>query len=325
MSTAQTRPPKLAVVGASGTVGSQIVELIEARSLAYSELKLFASERCSSEALEAEERRHPIFELTGPAELAGFDIAFLAVPQNAASGIIRARPGPVLIDLSGAMRAPSSTPMGTPGLTPRERISGLASGNVFEIPHPATHVLATILSALGSTTGPVAATIMMGASSRGRDEINRLAGETTDLLNARLNLAEDEVQRAFNVFLSSAEKDIARVIQAQVAHLLGQVPKLSVQAVRMPVFHGTAIAACVFSDGGTDKWLERIRNAPGLLLLDEADPTGVIDAAGEDAVLVKASLRPDAMDMWCVFDNARLAALEALWFAETLGGATNLA
>lgn len=325
MSTALTRPPKLAVVGASGTVGSQLVELIEARSFACSEVKLFASKCGSSQAVEAAERRRSIFELTGAAELAGFDIALLAVPRSVASEIVRTRPGPLLIDLSGAMRAPSSTPMVAPGLTPRAQIPGLAPGNLFEIPHPAAHVLATILNAIGSGIGPVAATVMMGASSGGREEISRLAGETTDLLNARFDLEEDEVQRAFNVFLSVAERDIGRVIQAQAAHLVGHAANLSVQAVRVPVFHGTAIAASVFSDGSTDKWLERIRNAPGLIMFNEADPTGVIDATGEDAVFVKAGLRPNVMDLWCVFDNARLAALDALWIAETIGGSTNLA
>ncbi len=101
----ERRGSRVAVVGATGTVGSQIVELIGAREFPYAELKLFATgagidrrgrirraERCRWR------------DSKSPGELAAFDIAFLAIPESKARKIIEARPGPVLIDLSAATR-----------------------------------------------------------------------------------------------------------------------------------------------------------------------------------------------------------------------------
>jgi aspartate-semialdehyde dehydrogenase len=320
MSVAEAGGPKVAVVGASGTVGGQLVELIEARAFRYAELKLFALRGGLLQDIEAGERHYGVVQLKSSADLADFDIVFLAVPQNVAAEIVGSRPGPLLIDLSGATRAPSAAvPMVAPGLTPRDLLQELrARGGVFETPHPAAHVLATILSALGPDTGPVAATVLLSASGGGLEQISKLAEETIDLLNARLDLEEGEIQRAFNTFVSNTETEAASAISAQTAKLLGRAPNLMVQAVRVPVFHGCAIGACVFAAGDTSKWIERVRAAPGLLMVGETESAGLVEAIGEDAVLVRASLRPDGMTLWCVLDNARLAALDALWIAESL-------
>jgi len=45
---------------------------------------------------------------------------------------------------------------------------------------------------------------------------------------------------------------------------------------------------------------------------------GVIDAVGQEAIVVSVETRPQSVSLWCVFDNTRLAALSALWIAETL-------
>jgi aspartate-semialdehyde dehydrogenase len=320
MSVAETRGPKVAVVGASGTVGGQLVELIEARAFRYAELKLFALRGGLLRDIEAGDRHYGVVQLKSSADLADFDIAFLAVPQNVAAEIVGSRPGPLLIDLSGAMRAPSAAvPMVAPGMTPRELLHELrARAGVFETPHPAAHALATILRALGADTGPVAATVLLGASGGGQEQISKLAEETIDLLNARLNLEEGEIQRAFNIFVSNMETDAASAISAQTAKLLGRAPNLMVQAVRVPIFHGCAIGACVFAGGDTSKWVERVRAAPGVLMVGQAESAGLVDSIGEDAALVRASMRPAGMTLWCVLDNARLAALDALWIAESL-------
>src|SRR5260370_41450088 len=115
MSAARGRDPRLAIVGAPGVVGSQIADLVGTRGFPCSELKLFGSEHGASDAVESGENRLPVEPLLSPSDLGGFDIAFLAVSQSTAAEIIRAGPGPVLIHMSAAARAPGGPPIAGPG------------------------------------------------------------------------------------------------------------------------------------------------------------------------------------------------------------------
>ncbi len=152
------RDPRVAVVGATGAVGNQLVELLETRAFPKGELRLFAMATENASAIEIEDAEFEVEEFTDPEELHGFDLAFLAVPERAANDIIAARPGPLLIDLSGAVRMPSGQPIVSPGITGRERINELRGKMVFEERlHPAAHSIATILRALGVESGFAAA------------------------------------------------------------------------------------------------------------------------------------------------------------------------
>jgi aspartate-semialdehyde dehydrogenase len=318
-----TREPKVAVVGATGAVGNQLIELIAARGFQLGELKLFATESGAAQTVEAAGEERLVEALESPAALRGFDVVFLAAPATRVAEIVAAQPGPTLIDLSAANRAPSSeAPMVAPGLTPRDAIAGMRNAKVFATPHPVAHVLATCLKALGSRVGFVAATAMLGASAGGRDVLTDTVDQTTDLLSARLELDDDEVQRGFNAFMREHERSLADAISAQVGALLEKPPTLSVQVVAIPVLHGSALAVEIqrpreIKANGQDA-VELIRAAPGILIAEEGEPLGVIDAVGQEAIVVSVEPRTDSLSLWCVFDNTRLAALGALWIAETL-------
>ncbi|HEY6418282.1 MAG TPA: hypothetical protein VIX59_04695 [Candidatus Binataceae bacterium] len=315
----ETGEPKVAVVGATGAVGNQLLDLIAARSFAPSGLRLFATAKGAGETVAVGDEELLVANLESPAALAEFDIAFLAVPAICAAEIISANPGPKLIDLSAAARAPSpEAPMVSPGLTARDRIAKLSALGVFAIPHPVAHVLATCLKALEIPAGMVAATAMLGASSGGKGLVARTVEQTTDLLSARLDLEEDETQRGFNLFMREHERSIAGAATAQVAAMLSPAPELRLQTVSVPVLYGSAITIEIPADGGGEVMIELIRGAPGVLLTEEGEPLSVIDAVGQEAILVQAEPRPHGLSLWCVFDNVRLAALTALWIAETL-------
>ena len=317
-----SREPKVAVVGATGAVGNQLIELIAARGFQLSELKLFATEAGATQTVEAAGEERLVDALQSPDDLRDFDIAFLACPAPRATQIIDARPGPILIDLGAANRPPSNAPMVAPGLTSREALARLRNAKVFATPHPAAHVLATCLKALGVHAGFVAATAMLGASAGGRDVLTAAVDQTTDLLSARLELDDDEVQRGFNAFMREHERSVAAAIAAQVATLLDKAPTLSVQVAAIPVLHGSALTVDIprprDTRGNGENAVELLRAAPGILIAEEGEPLGVIDAVGQEAIVVSVETRTDSVSLWCVFDNARLAALGALWIAETL-------
>jgi aspartate-semialdehyde dehydrogenase len=313
------RQPKVAVVGATGAVGSQIIELIGERGFPVEDLQLFATPKGAAGTVQLAGEELLVEEFQGPPALAGFDVAFLAVPEEVAREITDAAPGPLLIDLSGAARLPSAAvPMLSPAMVSRDRIDQLRAHRRFEIPHPAAHSLAICAAALG--TGRLAATAMLGASASGQRMIARLVKQTTDLLGAQLDLGEDESQRAFNVAMRENERAVADVIAGQAAAILGRgAETLSVQAVAVPVLHGSALSiqgAVEIASSGED-WIERLREAPGVLLREQDEPLSIIDAAGQEAIMVRAERVPAGAALWCVFDNARLAALIALWIAET--------
>jgi aspartate-semialdehyde dehydrogenase len=97
---------------------------------------------------------------------------------------------------------------------------------------------------------------------------------------------------------------------------------LSTQVVGIPVLHGSAMTIDIQRPreirGNGEDAVEMLRAAPGILIAEEGEPLGVIDAVGQEAIVVSVEPRTDSLSLWCVFDNTRLAALGALWIAETL-------
>ncbi|HLX36414.1 MAG TPA: hypothetical protein VKR29_01390 [Candidatus Binataceae bacterium] len=312
------REPRVAVVGATGAVGNQLVELLETRAFPHTELRLFAMETESTSTIEIEEAEFDIEEFSGAEDLRGFDLAFLAVPERAANDIISVRPGPLLIDLSGAMRMPSGQPIVAPGITSRERINELRGKMVFETAHPAAHALATILRSLGVSSGFVGATLLMGASAGGRDRITQTAEESADLLSGSLDLEENEYQRAFNILTSDSDRNVAEVVRAQCAALIDAAPTLSIQVLSAPILHGSVLSIQLPPSEEAASYADRMRAAPGILFLEDSRPVGVIDALGQEAIVVKLNRQSGGASLFAAFDNARLAALIAIWIAENL-------
>jgi aspartate-semialdehyde dehydrogenase len=318
--------PSVAVVGATGAVGNEIVELIAARGFPHSRLTLFASQSGAAGTLETEQDEYLVEALHDAEDLAAFDVAFLAVPEGVAADITRAAPGPLLIDLSGAARNPSSSvPMVAPGVTTRAQIAQLSSARTFTIPHPAAHVLTLCLDALQPSMAT--AFVLTGASAGGRGAIARLVDQTTDLLSARLDLEEEEVQRAFNAFSRESERALAERIAAQAAALraAAALSSLAVQLVSIPVLHGTGLMVSARLEASGGQWLETLRAMPGVLLIEEGQPLSIIDALGQEAIQISAEENRAGVDLWCAFDNTRLAALTAVWIAETFAIRTPVA
>ncbi|MFZ1886506.1 MAG: hypothetical protein WAU33_00635 [Candidatus Binataceae bacterium] len=309
--------PKVAVVGATGAVGNQIVELIAARAFPHSDLKLFATSAGSSGTLESGDDEYLIEQFEDASDLARYDVAFLAVPEDPALEIINARPGPMLIDLSAWSRAPTDAIV-SPGVTSRERVAALRGRKLYATPNPISHALALCLGAIGPVA-TASAVAMQGASARGRHMIARTVDQTTDLLAARLDLEEDETQRAFNAFVREGERAVAGRIAQQVIAMLARpstsAMSLSVQLTAIPVLHGTMLT--LHTREPADGWLDALRAAPGILMVEESEPLSLVDAIGQEAILVRAEEHPSGAEIFCAFDNTRIAALGALWIAET--------
>lgn len=312
------RKPRVAIVGATGIVGGQIADLIGEREFPHAELKLFATESGAFDSVEAAGESHPVARLDEPSELANFDIVFLAVPDAAARALGERLDVQIVIDLSAALRAPDAARLAAPGLTPRERIKTLVKGGRVAPPHPAAQVIATILRALEIDSGFVGASVITGASGAGREKVSELFNQTADLLNARLDLGEDGQQLAFNLFMPPGAAENAQALGAQISALAGDAVSPAVQIVQAPVFHGGGVALSVPANGRDSvDWVKKMRSAPGILFIEGEDPAGFVDAIGQEAVIVRMARNAEGAIFWCVFDAARVAAMTALWIAES--------
>lgn len=323
MAAAASRELKIAVVGATGAVGGQIVELLDARAVPCAELGLFATERGASQKVEAFGRENQVVELREPSDLARFDIALLAVPPSVAADIIRDHPGPALIDLSAAIRPPSKVvPTIAPGFTAPEQTAGFAArGNNVAIAHPAAHVLAMVIAAAGAQDSAACVTLILGASSEGRQNVEDVAREAGALLSGAHSLEEGETQRAFNAYPAETNDDLSAAVCAQVGALIGTAPRLMVEAINVSLLHGAAMTVLI-PDPLAPDLAARIRPAPGLLTVEgEDEGASVIDAIGQEAVLVSVRTHTMGASIWCAFDNVRLAALDAIWVVEKLAAA----
>jgi aspartate-semialdehyde dehydrogenase len=313
------REPKVAIVGATGAVGNQLVELIGARGFPFAELKFFATESGAAETItDASGEEHLVKALHAPSELREFDIAFLALPAPRAAEIVAAEPGPVLIDLSAASQPPGDAAIVAPGLTMREHVESIGASAVLAVPHPIAHVLAACIRALEPGSRFISATALLGASAAGKHAIAAAVKQTTDLLSARLDLEDDEMQIGFNMFMRESQRGLAAAIGGQTDRLLGSHSELALQVVAVPILHGSGLAITLPAADEYDRMVAALQSAPGLLMQEPGEPLNVIDAVGQEAIIVSTERAGPGLALWCVFDNARLAALDALWIAETL-------
>ena len=93
--------------------------------------------------------------------------------------------------------------------------------------------------------------------------------------------------------------------------------------VQVPAFHGSAVALFV-SAADIREWPQRLRSGPGVILVESDEASGFIDAIGQEAVLVRMGMpAAGGSAIWCTFDGARIAALSALWIAETIAFAAS--
>jgi aspartate-semialdehyde dehydrogenase len=316
MNTSADRRPRLGIVGATGAIGSQLAELLGARAFDPSKIKLFASASGASQTLAIGAEEALVERFNSPRDLSDLDAVFLCAPPSVNAEVMREGPCRILISVDCASRMGEKLELVAPGLTSRDRLTVPESPITFATPHPAAYAIALILDAAGNDVSFCAGTLMLGASSGGRSEIEEMVRQSTDLLNARLEENEDEFQRAFNVFTSDDDQKLAGAIESQAASLLGRPLRVPLTIVHVPVFHGTVVNLHLVGD--VDHLADRLRLAPSLMLAEDEKGLSLAETVGHEAIMVRLKKTPIGVSICCMFDNARIAALCAVWIAECL-------
>jgi aspartate-semialdehyde dehydrogenase len=314
----------IAVVGATGVLGTQLVAALVEEEHPLEELTVFASERSHGKEIDAGDETLSI----EPVDFRGVKLALIATPLTAAKGLIdeARKAGARVVDFSGSFRADRAVPLVAPGVNAAPR-----DAPVIAVTGAAGLLLSTLLAPLKATLQWADVTGLYGAASRGQAGVELLERQVPELLSGRGSQGSGPFVHtlAFNLIPQvgsfakghpqsseelAAALDVARALEPK-------APVVRVTALHAPVFHGltfTVHAQCeapVTAEGVRSQ----LEQAPHLKVLDTPEE-GIYPmpqlAASDDAVHV-GRLRTLGNHLWCVAvaDGAALVARAAVRMA----------
>lgn len=330
----------IAVAGATGAVGIEILKCLEQRNLPVRELTLLASARSAGTTLPFRGREVVVKELAEDS-FEGVDIALF----SAGSGVSKAfaphavSAGAVVVDNSSAFRMDEEVPLVVPEINPED--AALHRG-IISNPNCTTIITLMALNPLHRAFGGVRSVIAssyQAVSGSGAQGIRELQ-EQVEALAKGADLPERRVysrQIAFNVipqvdvFLDNGyTKEEMKMLHEgrKILHAPGLLA--SVTCVRVPVYrsHSVAVTAVFADKPSVEAAREAIAAAPGVHLVDDPRaeiplyPTPLDSTDGDDCLVGR--LREDlvlenALSFWVVGDQVRKgAALNAVQIAELL-------
>jgi aspartate-semialdehyde dehydrogenase len=341
---------KVAVVGATGAVGTEMLRILESRAFPVDELLPLASARSAGRTISFRGRDVTVRELTLDA-LRGVDLSLSAAGASIALSFVReaAAAGTVCIDKSSAFRMEPDVPLVVPEVNP-EALEG--SPRIIAVPNCTTIVAMMALAPLhrAADLRSLVVSSYQAVSGAGRDGIRELADQIEKLHDQVEELGHPDVDAlptgevfgktmAFNVLPKidafaddgSTGEEIKTVQESR--KILG-IPDLDVAAtcVRVPVPVGHSVSMLArFSRAVTpEDARELLAAAPGVELRDDPGNglyPSPLEAAGGDEVLVgrvrQAPGHDDALLLFACGDNLRKgAALNGIQIAERLFSTT---
>ena len=326
----------LAVVGATGLVGQEVLRILEERGFPVGTLTLLASDRSAGSRVEFRSRSTVVRELSGDA-FEEVDTAIFAASSEVSHDYARqaAQAGALVIDCSSAFRLHPHIPFCVPAINPEvlQRHHG-----IIAIPHGMTTQLALALAPLHveATLTRVVVSTYQAASGRGRHAVRELDQQLRGLLN--FYPVEAEIfphQLAFNclpqggAFVDNGHCEEEMALIDETRKLLA-TPDLPVSAtvVYVPLAHSHSASVYIETERtlSVPQVRDLLEQAPGVEVEDdcrEQEYPLAIHANGRDEVFVgriRADLSmPNGLHLWVVADNLRKgAALNAVQIAEYL-------
>ena len=326
---------RVAVVGATGQVGSLMLKLLREREFPVREIVPFASERSVGMELDGGLLVRGLSEES----IQGFDLALFSAggstsgewaPRFAAAGAI-------VIDNSSRWRMQDDVPLVVSEVNP-DAIE--AHHGIIANPNCSTMQMVVALKPLQDEAGieRLVISTYQAVSGTGRRAVDELLEQSHALLH-EMEIAPPTQyahQIAFNVLPHAGNfaegedhTDEERKLMNETRKILGDASiRVSATCVRVPVVtgHSEAVNVQTREPLSPERARELLREAPGLTVIDDPGQSGypfAIDAAGKDDVYV-GRIRRDpgherALDMWIVSDNLRKgAATNAVQLAELL-------
>jgi aspartate-semialdehyde dehydrogenase len=328
---------KVAVVGATGNVGREMLNVLAEREFPAAEVVALASRRSIGVEISYGEKTLKVKALEQ------FDFTDVDICLMSAGGAVSkewspriAAQGAVVIDNSSTWRMDPDVPLIVPEVN-AAAIGGFRKKGIIANPNCSTAQLVVALKPLHDKAKikRVVVATYQSVSGAGKDAMDELFSQT----KAVFTLEEAESQKfpkriAFNiipqidVFMEDGFTKEEWKMMMETKKILDPKIKLVATCVRVPVFIGHCEAVNVEFDQpiSVDEAREILRNAPGCLVIDKHEPGGYVtphEAAGEDATYISRIRTDPTVDnglvLWIVADNLRKgAALNAVQIAESL-------
>ena len=327
----------VAVVGATGAVGTQMIECLEERNFPVGKIRFLASGRSAGQALEFNGKPVLVEELTHDS-FEGIDIALFSAGGARSEEFCpaAAKAGAVCIDNSSAWRMDREVPLVVPEVNP-QAIAGYAKKGIIANPNCSTIQMVVALKPLHDFADikRIVVSTYQAVSGTGAKAIEELRVQTGELLNGRPIKTEVYPHRiAFNClpqidsFCDNGYTKEEMKMVNETAKILGRDIKTTATCVRVPVFYGHSESVNIETERKITvaQARELLQDAPGVELADNpanGEYPMAINAAGEDLVMV-GRIREDAtvkngLNLWVVADNIRKgAATNAVQIAEIL-------
>jgi aspartate-semialdehyde dehydrogenase len=326
----------VAVVGATGAVGNEMVAVLQERNFPVAELRLFASERSRGLKLSFRGEEVPVESLQEDS-FKGIDIALFSAGAERSRqwAPVAVRSGCVVVDNSSCFRMEPHVPLVVPEVNPQDipKHQGIIAN-----PNCSTIQMVMVLKPLHEVARVkrVVVTTFQSVSGTGKKAMDELLRQTTDLLNFReITTQVYPHQIAFNVlphidkFMEGGyTKEELKMVHETKKIMGDETIRVTATTVRVPVFRGHAESINVELQRPMSANEARavLAAAPGVVVYDAPEKNIYplpIYAAGKDETFV-GRIREDhtveaGLNLWVVSDNLRKgAALNAVQIAERL-------
>jgi len=328
---------RVAVVGATGTVGREMLEILSERLFPADEVIALASRRSMGAEVSFGDKTLKVKDIE-QFDFSGVDLVLMSAGSEVSkewSPKLGAM-GAVVIDNSSAWRMDPRVPLVVPEVNP-EAILGYDKLNIIANPNCSTAQLVVALKPLHDRAKikRVVVATYQSVSGAGRDAMDELWNQTKKLyVGDEIVKEQFTKQIAFNViphidtFMEDGYTREEWKMMAETKKILDTSIKLTATCVRVPVFVGHSEAVNIeFENPITvEEAQEILREAPGVMLVDRREDEGYttpIECVGEFATFV-SRVREDStiengLSLWCVCDNLRKgAALNAVQIAELM-------
>jgi aspartate-semialdehyde dehydrogenase len=331
---------RVAVVGATGNVGREMLAILAERQFPLAEVAALASSRSAGERVafgdtdeQLKVRNLEHFDFAGwdmALFAAGSEVSKVHAPRAAAAGC-------TVIDNSSLFRMDPDVPLIVPEVN-GDAIAGYTRKNIIANPNCSTAQLVVALKPLHDAAGikRVVLSTYQSVSGTGKAGMDELFEQSRNIFIG--DTAEPKVypkQIAFNVIPhagdfhddGSTTEEWKLVVETK--KILDPSIKVSATCVRVPVFvgHSEAVNVELERELSADRARDILRKAPGLMVVDKREAGGYVtpvECVGEYATYV-SRIREDptvenGLSFWVVSDNLRKgAALNAVQIAELLG------
>ncbi|HTU56573.1 MAG TPA: aspartate-semialdehyde dehydrogenase [Acetobacteraceae bacterium] len=329
---------RVAVVGATGAVGREMLKILAERRFPVSEVAAVASGRSTGMEVSFGDKEILKVQPLEKFDFDGFDIGLFS-PGAAVSAVHAPRAaaaGCIVIDNTSQFRMEPDVPLVVPEVN-AEALAKFSRRNIIANPNCSTIQMVVALKPLHDRFGVrrVVVSTYQSVSGAGKEGMDELFQHTK---SAYVHESEKPQQFtkeiAFNViphidhFMDDGATKEEWKMAVETRKILDPDIAVIASCVRVPVFigHGEAVHVEFASPVSVPEARAALRAAPGVTLVDAREDGGYVtplESAGEDAVFV-SRVRKDptvanGLAFWCVSDNLRKgAALNAVQIAETL-------